>query len=52
MTWRASIQELLFRADVGGLVNFLKDWMSLHVLQGTAAPLPLFGRHHVYPVSQ
>lgn len=39
-------------ADVGGLVNFLKDWMSLHVQQATAAPQPLFARHHVYPVRQ
>ncbi len=37
-------------ADVGGLVNFLKDWMSLQLQQGTAAQEPLFARHHVYPV--
>ena len=38
-------------ADVGGLVNFLKDWMSLHVQQASASPEPVFARHHVYPVS-
>ena len=37
-------------ADVGGLVNFLKDWMSVHTEQAPAAPEPLFARHHVYPV--
>lgn len=26
--------------------------MSLHVQQATAAPQPLFARHHVYPVRQ
>ncbi|KAL3158418.1 hypothetical protein ABBQ38_010653 [Trebouxia sp. C0009 RCD-2024] len=39
-------------ADVGGLINFLKDWMSLHMQRGTAAPQPLFARNHVYPVKQ
>lgn len=39
-------------ADVGGLVNFLKDWMSVHTEQALAAPEPLFARHHVYPVKQ
>ena len=43
---------LLLHADVGGLVNFVKDWMGLHVHQATAAPQPVFERHHVYPVSQ
>lgn len=38
-------------ADVGGLVSFVKDWMSLHVQQAPAASQPLFERHHVYPVS-
>lgn len=31
-------------------MNFLKNWMSVHIEQALAAPEPLFARHHVYPV--